>query len=70
MLAVLGASRLVDAADVGVLEPRQRVRLALEHPHPLLVDELPAADDLDRDPAPGVLLLGFVDHTHPAFAEF
>jgi hypothetical protein len=35
----------------------------------VLVHELAAANDLDRDTALRVLLFGLVDHTHPALAE-
>ena len=34
-----------------------------------LVDELAAADDLQRDAAARALLLGLVDDPHPALAE-
>ncbi len=52
-----------------MLEPGQGLDLALEHPEVLLVDEAAAADDLERHPAPRVLLLGLVDDAHAALAE-
>ncbi len=70
MLAVVGPARLVDAADVRVLEPSQRVRLALEHADVVLIHVLVAANDFDRDLALRVLLLSLVNHTHSTLAEF
>ncbi len=69
VLAVLGAPRLVDGGDVGVLEAGKGVRLALEHPDASVVDEMPATHDLDGDLPAGALLLGLVDHAHAPFAE-
>jgi len=65
----LGVTRLVDGADVGVLEQRQSIGLALEHPDLVVVDELATPDDLESDATLRVLLLGFEDDSHPTLAE-
>ncbi len=67
--AVVGVAGGVDGRDVGVLEPRQRLRLALEHPRVELVDLVVAAHDLEGDPALRAFLLGLPHHSHAAPAE-
>jgi hypothetical protein len=52
-----------------VREPGQRLGLAPEHPEVLVVDEVPAAHDLEGDSPVRVLLLGLEDDPHPALAE-
>ena len=69
VLPLLGAPGVVDGADVRMLEAREGVDLALEHPDVLLVHEAAAADDLERHPSPRVLLLRLVDDPHAALAE-
>ena len=64
-----GAAGLVEGRDVRVREARQRLDLPAEHAEVLIVDEVPAAHDLERDLAERVLLLGLVDDPHPALAE-
>ena len=69
VLAVVRAAGLVERRDVRVREAGQRLDLPAEHPEVLIVDEVPAAHDLEGDPAERVLLLGLVDDPHPALAE-
>ena len=69
VLAVVRAARLVERRDVRVRKPGQRLGLPPEHPEVLVVDEVPAAHDLEGDLAGRVLLLGLVDDPHPALAE-
>jgi hypothetical protein len=52
-----------------MLEPRERLRLALEHPRVEFVDPVVAAHDLEGDPAFRPLLLGLPHHSHAAPAE-
>ena len=66
---VLGPPGLVDGGDVGVLEARERLRLALEHAHLHVVEQRTAAHDLERDPPSGALLLRLPDDPHAALAE-
>ena len=69
VLPVFGATRLVDATDVGVLQTCQRFGLAPEHADGALVHEASATNDLERNLAARVLLFGFVNDTHTALAE-
>ena len=69
VLAVLGTSRLVDGADVRVLQPGEGLRLALEHPDPGVVHERAAANDLDRHLSLRAGLLRLVDDPHAALAQ-
>ena len=69
MLALLGPAGVVDGGDVGMLEARQGLDLALEQPDVRLVHEAATADDLERHPAPRLLLLRLVDDPHAPFAE-
>ena len=69
VLAVVRAACLVEGRDVRVREAGQGLNLPAEHPEILIVDEVPAAHDLERDLAERVLLLGLVDDPHPALAE-
>ena len=69
VVAVVGVAGGVDCGDVGVLQAGQGLGLAEEHPRVKLVDEVIAAHDLERHPAPRPLLLGLPDHPHAALAE-
>ena len=66
---VLGGAGLVERRDAGMPEMRERLRFALEELERLGGDVRSAADDLERDGTAGMLLLGFVDDAHAAFAE-
>jgi hypothetical protein len=69
VLAVVGPAHLVDRGDRRVLEPGEGLGFSPEQLDLLLVDVGPAADDLERYGALGVLLLGLVDDPHAARAE-
>ena len=69
VVAVVGAAGLVDGADVRVLEPGQGLGLTLEHLDVVVVYEMTAADDLERDQSTRARLFGLVDNPHSAFAE-
>ena len=68
MVAVLPA-HAEDRHDVGVVQPRRRLRLALEPPHLLRVQQRAGREDLQRHAAAQRLLLGLVDHAHAAPAD-
>ena len=55
----------------GVLQPGQRVNFTLEQSDTEFVRavQLCAANDLQRDAAAGVVLLGFIDHAHATPAK-
>ncbi len=67
--AVIGVAGLVDGGDVGVLEPRQRLGLAVEEAGVELVHLVLAAHHLERHPAMRPVLLRLPHRTHPALAE-
>ncbi len=69
VLAVVRAAGLVEGRDVRVREAGQRLDLPAEHSQVLIVDEVPAAHDLEGHLTERVLLLGLVDDPHPALAE-
>ncbi|MCA9311920.1 MAG: hypothetical protein KDA21_11985, partial [Phycisphaerales bacterium] len=64
-----GGSRFVDVRDAGVLQQGEDLGLKLEASEERAGGEA-LADDLECDPPAGVVLLGFVDHTHAAAAQF
>ena len=53
-----------------MLQPRQGLNFALEQTLGALPGERTAANDFQCYAAAGTLLLGFVDDTHAAFADF
>ena len=69
VLSLVRGARLVDRRDARVFEPGQAVGLALEHAYRARVDVPASQDHLERDRAPRPLLLGLVDHPHPAAAD-
>ncbi len=60
---------LVDGADVGMVQPRQRVRLATEPPDGVRVADELIREELEGDPTGEPLVLGVVDDTHSADPE-
>src|SRR5262245_7585628 len=69
MLAVVSAPRFVDGRDPRMFESRQRLNFTPKQFDLILIHEPSAANDLQRNGATRVLLLGLVDNTHAAFAE-
>src|SRR5262245_28811988 len=69
VFAGIGAACVVNGADVGVLQARERLDFALEHAHGLFVDERTAAHHLERYTTARVLLLGLEHRAHAALAE-
>jgi hypothetical protein len=69
VVAVVRLAGLVDGGDVRVLKPRERPDLAFVETKPPSVDEGAAANDLQRDAPPRVVLLGLVHDTHATLAE-
>jgi hypothetical protein len=66
--AVIERARLMDLRDAGMRQPRQQLRLLLEAPqHPPARQS--RAHHLQGDDAAGEVLLGPVDHAHPARAQ-
>ncbi len=63
------AAHAEDRHDVGVVQPRRRLRLPLEPTHLLRVQQRPGREHLQRHAAAQRLLLGLVDHAHPAPAD-
>ena len=68
-LAVLRLAEVDDADGVRVIEPARRARLGDEARRRVLFADEVRVDDLDRDRAPEVRLLGAVDAAHPADAD-
>ena len=52
-----------------MLEPGERLGLALKQPDPQLVNELPTGDDLERHRSLRILLFGLVDDPHATGAD-
>ena len=69
VVGALGLAAVVDRDDVRVREAGGVFRLAAEALDELLVVCVAVVQDLDRDPAPELLVLGQVDVGHPAGAE-
>ena len=65
----LGLAAVVDGDDVRVREAGGRLRLAAEALDEEVVAGVALVEDLDRDAAPELLVLGEVDVGHPAGAE-
>ena len=63
-------SDLVDRADIGVVQSRGRPGLALKPLQCLMVLGEPFRQELEGDKAVELDVLGLVDHTHSAAAEF
>src|SRR4029079_2428738 len=69
VVRALGVAAVVDRDDVRVGEPGGVLRLAAEALDELVVGRVPVVEDLDRDPAPELLVLGEIDVGHAAGAE-
>ena len=69
VVGALGLAAVVDRDDVRVREPGCVLRLAPEALDELLVVRVAVVEDLDRDAAAELLVLGEVDVRHPARAE-
>src|SRR5262245_26936440 len=69
MLAVISAPRFVDCRYPRMFESRQGPRFALKQFDLILIHEPPAANNLQPNESPGVLLLGLVDNAHAPFTE-
>ena len=69
VVGALGLAAVVDRDDVLLREARCVLGLAAEALDELLVTRVPVVEDLDRDAAPELLVLGEVDVRHAARAE-
>ena len=69
VVGALGRAAVVDGDDVRVREPGRVLGLAAEALHEGVVGGVPVVEDLDRDAAAELLVLGQVDVRHPARAE-
>ena len=69
VVGVLGLPAVEDRDDVRVREPGRVLRLAAEALDELLVVRVPVVQDLDRDPAAQLLVLGEIDVRHAAGAK-
>ena len=69
VVGALSLAAVVDGDDVRVGEPRGRLRLAPEALDEEIVLCVALVQDLDRDPAPEVLVLRQIDVCHPSGAE-
>ena len=69
VVRALGLAAVVDGDDVRVREPGCRLRLAAEALDEEVVARVALVEDLDRDAAPELLVLGEVDVGHAAGAE-
>src|SRR5262249_14976825 len=69
VVAIGGGSGLVDRRDRRALEPPQRLGFAPEHPRVDLVTQEPLLENLQRNAAARVWLLGLPDDPHAALAE-
>ncbi len=69
VVGALGLAPVVDRDDVRVREAGGVLRLAAEALDERLVVRVAVVQDLDRNPAPELLVLGQVDVCHPARAE-
>ena len=67
-LAVLLAN-VVNGADVGMVQRRSRLRLALKAAERLGIPGHFIGQKLERDKAVQARVFGFVNHTHPAAAQ-
>jgi len=68
-LASFGFLQAIDGRDAGMVEGGQDPRLALETGQPLGILGKGLGQDLDRDLATELAVLGPVDLAHPALAE-
>jgi hypothetical protein len=66
---VAGFLEAVDLRDVGVIELREHLRFALEARESLGVVRERVGEDLDRDVAVELGVVGAIDLAHPAFAQ-
>src|SRR5207344_620295 len=69
VVGVFGLAAVVDRDDVRMVERGRVLRLAPEALDELVVVPVAAVEDLDRDAAPELLVLGEVDVGHPTRAE-
>ena len=69
VVGALGATAIEDRDDVRVVQPRGALRLAPEPLDELLIRRVSVVEQLQRDAAPELLILGEVHVGHPARAE-
>ena len=69
VVGALGAAAVEDRDDVRVVEPGGALRLAPEALDELVVGGVPVVQQLQRDAAAELLVLGEIDVGHPARAE-
>ena len=60
---------VMNGADVGVIESRRRLSFALKPLQRLTVFDEPLGQELQRDEAMELGVLGLIDHAHPAATE-
>lgn len=70
MLSFLRPPGFVNRGNSRMFQTRERLRLAFEQPDLMFVDELASVDHLQRHKPFWPLLLGLVNHPHPAGTEF
>ena len=59
---------LIDLRDAGMVETAKSLRLKLESAQQFAIGP-GGLNNFQRDPAPGLVLLGLIDRTHPALAQ-
>ena len=59
---------LIDLRDAGMVETAKSLRLQLESAQQFAISP-GGLNNFQRDPAPGLVLLGLIDRTHPALAQ-
>ena len=69
VVGALGAAAVEDRDDVRVVQAGGALRLAPEPLDELLVGGMPVVEQLQRDAASELLILGEIDVRHPARAE-
>jgi hypothetical protein len=69
VIAAVRLAPVIDADDVGMVEPGGRLRLAAKTGHELVIAGIALVEDLDRHLAPEVGVAGQEDVSHPAAAQ-